>query len=434
MHRFFANTQEQVEKMLQNINIESIDELFTCMPDDARLQEPFVLPEALSEYDAKKVMQDLAGKNISANDAVCFLGAGIYDHYVPAAVSQLTGRSEFSMGTTKPVQAGQGSLQAVYELQETLKRLFQLPYICVGAENGAEAMISAALLSSDCQKRNTVVVSKTVNPQYRSLLKGSCKAKGLNVIEAEYEDGRTVLDWSCCPKDEDIACVIVQSPNFFGIVEDMEALCGQSHEKGALFVAVADPISLSVLKTPGEYGADISVSEGQSLGNPFCFGGMQFGIFAAKEALAQFVPGNAVIMQDGQYCYEKKDRKLLRWKDGCALSAIAASIYIAIMGQQGLRKAAETSYSNACYTYGKLLMSSAFKPVFSAAFYREFVVKATKKNVNDINNRLLDYGMIGGYSLKKEYPELGNAWLVCVTEKRSADEIDLFIREATRSI
>lgn len=226
--------------------------------------------------------------------------------------------------------------------------------------------------------------------------------------------------------DEDTSLVIAQNPNYFGIIEDMKQYSDTAHAKGAMFAAIVDPISLALLSTPQEYNADFAIGNSQPLGGTLSFGSSHFAFFASDKK--EYCNGTVNVENEK---FEINGCKKMTLSNFTAI--LSTTVYLAYMGD-GIENVARTCYSNAYYTYEKLTASSAFKPVFNKPFFREFAVKATKKNVNDINNRMLDYGMIGGVALKNEYPEYGNSWLVAVTEKRSADEVELFVKEASRSI
>ena len=425
MNRFILTTKERREKMLRELDITATGELFCGISEDVRIKAPFTLPEALGEYDLKKVMQNLAGRNISASDAVCFLGAGVYDHFVPSIVNKLTEYVAFCINGHR-INECEGILQAVYELQIYMQRLTGMKYIAMFSGISA-ALEETIKISCDVCGKKSIVVSRSVNPEYRRLLKTCCTAFDITLREIGGDDGTTSLEELSKALEENCACVIVQSPNYFGNIEDMDKLADAVHSADALFAAVTDPISLALLKTPGEYNADITIGNGQPLGGALLYGAHYFAYMGVNDRLKEYI-GEGIVTQskgsfdaDGQYATH-------------LLGMWSAAVYLSVMGSEGIKDVARTCYSNACYTYEKLTASSAFKPAFNKPFFREFAVKATKKNVNDINNRMLDYGMIGGVALKNFYPELGNVWLVAVTEKRSADEVELFVKEASRSI
>lgn len=426
MNRFITNTEFQEKEMLDFLNIESNDGFYADIPEKYRIREAFALPEALSEYDLKKVMQNLAGRNISASDAVCFLGAGVYDHFVPSIVSKITNNAGMRFNGTGDITENQNALSVIYECQSYIKSLCGMDNVSLAYKGVGDALYEVLLAAKDKEKKTKVVVLHSVNPEYKKVLQFACNAYGIELCEADCSDGTTSEDELLAKFDEDTSLVIAQNPNYFGIIEDMKQYSDIVHAKGAMFAAIVDPISLTLLSTPQEYNADFAIGNCQPLGGTLSFGSSHFAFLACKEG--KYCNGSADIT-DGVFVVNGCKKMTL----SNFIAILSTTVYFAYMGE-GIEKVARTCYSNAYYTYEKLTSSTAFKPVFNKPFFREFAVKATKKNVNDINNRMLDYGMIGGVALKNEYPEYGNAWLVAVTEKRSADEVELFVKEASRSI
>ena len=406
--------------MLSALGVHTIDELYNDVPVEARLKEPFTLPEALSEYDLKKVMQNLAGRNISASDAVCFLGAGQYDHFVPSIVTKMTAKVMSDLNGADDISSRQDALKLIYECTQYLANLCGTDNIDVSYASVADALDCVV---SQC-KGKSIVVLRSVNPEYKKVLSFLCNAYGIELKEAACKDGTTSNDELLAVLSENTAMVIAQNPNYFGIIEDMSAYSAGAHSVGAKFTAIVDPISLALLSTPNEYCADYAIASAQPLGQTLSFGAPSF-VF-----LADYSENNVKVVNFENDTFTADIKKISK----CRFSAIVTSfVYLAYMGD-GIVEVAKNCYSNAYYTYEKLTATTSFKAVFNKPFFREFAVKATKKNVNDINNRMLDYGMIGGPQLKPEYPELGNSWLVAVTEKRSADEVELFVKEASRQI
>lgn len=425
------NTNKSTEEMLEKLGLSSTDEIYGTIPENVRLREPFALPEALGEYDLKKVMQNLAGRNISAGDAVCFLGAGVYDHFVPSIVNKISEYASFCLNGGGNALESEGILQAVYELQIFMQRLTGMEAVNTTLNGMSGALEKAVMIALAESGKKKIAVSHSVNPEYRKCLGTYCDAFDVRLVEIGCADGVSSTDELVKAMDDDCALVMIQSPDYFGNIEDMEELALKAHENKTLFAAITDPLSLALLQTPGEYKADITIGNGQPLGGALLYGTHYFAYIGVNDNLKHYIEDGIVnMLSDGKFT--------LNSKGSCTssriLSALSGAVYISAMGSEGLREAARACYSNAYYTFEKLTATSAFKPVFNKPFFREFAVKATKKNVNDINNRMLDYGMIGGVALKNNYPELGNAWLVAVTEKRSADEVELFVKEASRSI
>ena len=406
--------------MLNALGVNTADELYRDIPVEARIKEPFTLPEALSEYDLKKVMQNLAGRNISASDAVCFLGAGVYDHFVPSIVTKLTAKVMSDLNGADDISSRQDALKVIYECAGYLANLCGTENIDVSYASVADAL-DAVLCGC---KGKSIVVMRSVNPEYKKALTFLCNAYSIELKEAACKDGTTSKEELDAVLGADTAMVIAQNPNYFGIIENMAEYSSAAHKVGAKFTALVDPISLALLATPNEYSADYAIASAQPLGATLSFGAPSFAFLADYSENDNRV----VKLEDGKFVANKAKASKCRFA-----AIVTAFAYLAYMGE-GIVEVAKNCYSNAYYTYEKLTATTSFKAVFNKPFFREFAVKATKKNVNDINNRMLDYGMIGGPALKPEYPELGNAWLVAVTEKRSADEVELFVKEASRQI
>jgi len=446
-NRYIPNTPDDERRMLKRIGVASFEELIADIPQDVRFKGKLDLPKAVDEQSLKRHISALASGNINCEDVACFLGAGIYDHFIPAAVYDIISRSEFYTAYT-PYQPeiSQGTLQAIFEYQTFLSRLTDMPVVNASMYDGASALAEAALLTVTAgKKKSNVVVSKTVHPEYRETLKTYCRARGIEVREAGYKDGVTDIDSVASLVDEATASVIAQNPNFFGQIEDMSSLSGLAHEKNALLVACVDPITLAVLKTPGEYGADIAVGEGQTLGIDMSFGGPHFGFFASTEALMRKIPGRIVgetVDKDGERGFvltlQTREQHIRREKASsniCSnqgLCVLTAAAYMSLMGKKGLTEVNEHCAATSHYLYDKLLESKSFQPVFSNNFIKEFVVRSKHRSIEHINTSLFDYGVIGGLDLGKYYPELERCWLVAATEKRTADEIDIFVKEASR--
>jgi glycine dehydrogenase subunit 1 len=404
--------------MLQSMNKTSAGELFSDVPENVRLKEPLSLPAALSEPDLLKELTSNAAKNkLSSN----FLGAGSYNHFIPSVVKHLVGRSEFYTAYT-PYQseASQGILQAIYEYQTMLCELTGMDAANASMYDGATAMVEAAFLACRVTGRKEIIVSSAVHPDYRKVLQTYAKGADLNVTVLAYRpDGQSAHE-ACSLQNT--ACFILQQPNFFGCIEDVAGLADKIHSAGGIFIVCADPISLGLLKAPGDYGADIVVGEGQSLGNPQSFGGPGLGLFALKKAFVRQIPGRVVgqtVDAEGKpsYCltlqtreqHIRRERATSNICSNEALAALAATIYLSVMGKQGLRKVAELCLQKANFLKKKL----GDKVVFASPTFKEFVIKSNYP---------------AGLDLAKFYPELNGCQLVCVTELTPKDALEDFAR------
>jgi glycine dehydrogenase subunit 1 len=420
--RFTPHTEADVQEMLGAIGVETLDDLFA----DVRpgYEGELDLPPALSEYEALREVSTLAKQN--ASGLPIFLGAGAYDRIVPSAIGAIISRGEFLTSYT-PYQPeiSQGTLQSIFEFQSMISELTGLEISNASVYDGANAVVEAALMTARLTKRDPkVAVSAGLNPRYREVM----ETYRVEVMDLPFEDGTT--DFSDLP--DDVSGVFVQSPNYLGVVEDVEAASQAAHDVDALCVAVCDPISLSVLEAPGNLGADVAVGEAQPLGMPLMFGGPYAGYMATKEEYVRQLPGRITgetIDQDGKLAYvltlrgrEQDIRRARANSNICtnqALTALAATVYTALMGPDGLREVAELSISKAHYLAGRL-QASGFRLRYSEApFLWEFAVELP--DVVRANEALLEAGIVGGLDLGD------GAMLVAVTEKRTRDELDAFV-------
>jgi len=431
------------QEMLNQIGLGTVEELFGDIPQEVRLSRDLNLPVALSEFELLNHTQNLSRKNLNLNDHTCFLGAGAYDHFIPSAVDALLSRQEFYTAYT-PYQPeiSQGMLQAIFEFQTMICELTGMDIANASMYDGASALAEAMLLACQSQKRQEVLVARTVHPESREVLKTYAKFRGLTVREVGYLDGQLNIQELKETVTSDTAAIIVQNPNFFGTMESLGEIGEIAHNNKALFIVSADPISLGILKSPGELGADIVVGEGQSLGNPLNFGGPYLGFFAVKEKLLRKIPGRIVGEtkdKNGNRSFtltiQTREQHIRREKatsnicSNQALNALAATIYLTLLGKQGLKEVALLSLQKSHYAFEQLTSHDNFSPVFSSPFFKEFVIQSVV-SPQELNRKLLDHKIIGGYPLEQTYPELTNGWLVAVTEKRTKEEIDSFVLKA----
>ncbi len=438
--RYIPNTDEQRAEMLKIIGVSSVDDLFADLPASARFDRDLNLPGPLSEMELMAHLHELAGRNVDACTTPCFLGAGVYDHFIPLAVDHLISREEFTTSYT-PYQPeiSQGTLQAIFEFQTMVAELTGMDVANASMYDGASAIAEAAFMASVSTKRQTILVARSVHPHCRAVLKTYASLRGLSIKEIGYGDGTLDMDDLKSNLGDGVAAVVVQSPNFFGSLEDLKAIGEAAHEAKALFVVSTDLLALSILEAPGRLGADVVVGDGQSMGSSMNFGGPHFGFFAATQKLVRKIPGRIVgqtVDRQGKRCYvltlQAREQHIRREKASSnictnhSLNALAATIHMSLMGREGLKEAATQSLLKAAYTRDQLTVGGAFEPRFSGPFFREFAVTAKKESPETINKRLLENGILGGYDLSKDYPELESTWLVAVTEKRTRSEIDRF--------
>lgn len=441
MFPYIPNTEQDEKEMLEVLGIDSIDRLFDDIPAAIKLGRRLNLAGPLSETEVSKKVRSIANKNISTEELVCFRGAGAYDHSVPSIVKHLISRSEFYTAYT-PYQPeiSQGTLQAIFEYQTMIANLTGLEVSNASMYDGASATAEAAMLAAANQKGDTVVISSTVHPQTREVVKTYMRFYGTKVVEVPSKDGVTDMDALKELVNGDTVAVIVQNPNFFGIVEDCSEVGEIAHVNKALFIMNVDPISLGMLKTPGEYGADLAVGEGQVLGNGLNYGGPYLGFMAASNKQMRKMPGRIVgqtVDLDGKRAFTltlqareqhiRRDKATSNICSNQALNALAATIYLGALGKEGLYEVAESSAKKAYYAYNKLIATGKFRPVYDKPFFREFVLE-TDMDVDALNAQLASKGFLGGYNLAKEYPSDKNRVLFCVTEKRTIEEIDCLVK------
>lgn len=441
MHRYIPNTEADKKQMLNSIGANSIEDLFKDIPKDIQLDRELNIGEALSEIEISKHMRELAKNNKSTSDLISFLGAGAYDHYIPSLIKHLVMRSEFYTAYT-PYQPeiSQGTLQVIFEYQTMISNLTGMDVSNASMYDGQTACAEAAMMASVSTKRQSIIVSKTVHPETRRVLKTYMKFRDIEVIEVDMAEGVTDIEKLKSLVDKKTAGVIVQSPNFFGVIEDLTEVEKIVHDNKAKLITYVDPIALGILKNPGKLGADIVVGEAQSFGNGLNFGGPYLGFLATNKKLVRKMPGRIVgqsVDVDGKRAFvltlQAREQHIRRYKatsnicSNQALNALIATIYLSTMGKKGLKEVATQSAQKASYTFNKLTNSGKFKPLFNKPFFKEFVV-TSELDSETVNKELLNNGIIGGYELGKDYPEFKNSLLFCVTEKRTKDEIDKLVR------
>jgi len=446
---FISHTDSEREAMLRTIGAGKIEDLFNDVPQDFRFPR-LDLPPAFTEMEALAEAQELAGANESARDLVCFLGAGAYRHYIPAAVNALISRGEFATAYT-PYQpeVSQGTLQAIFEYQSLLVALTGMEVANASHYDGATACAEAAVMAYHHFRgqRKRFVLSQAVHPQYRAVLRTYMQGyAGLDITGDEPEvDPFATPDSLASLIDGNTALVVVQYPDFLGRVYDLTELAKQTHAAGALLCVAINPTALGLLKTPGEFGADIVVGEGQPLGIPLSFGGPYLGLFATRKDLVRKISGRLVgesVDANGRRGYvltltarEQHIRREKATSNICTnqgLMALASTIYLSLLGKKGLRQVAELCYQKAHYAAEQISDIPGYKICSGAPFFHEFVV-CCPHPVSDINNFLLDHEILGGYDLGMAYPALKNHMLVAVTEMNTREEID-FLVNALREV
>ncbi|AXM89843.1 glycine dehydrogenase [Anoxybacillus ayderensis] len=441
LHRYLPMTEEDKQQMLETIGVQSIDELFSDIPKSVRFQGEYNIKPAKSEPELMKELMALAAKNADIKTYPSFLGAGVYDHYIPTIVDHVISRSEFYTAYT-PYQPeiSQGELQAIFEFQTMICELTGMDVANSSMYDGGTALAEAALLSAAHTKKKKVLLSKAVHPEYRDVVKTYAKGPGLEVIEIPYKNGVTDLDALQAEMNEDVACVIVQYPNFFGQIEPLKEFEPIAHAHKGMFVVASNPLALGVLTPPGQFGADIVVGDAQPFGIPTQFGGPHCGYFAVKSALMRKIPGRLVgqttdeegrrgfvLTLQAREQHIRRDKATSNICSNQALNALAASVAMTALGKNGVKEMATMNIQKAHYAK-EAFVNHGFNVVFTGPFFNEFVVRMNKP-VAEVNKKLLEKGMIGGYDLGRDYPELQNCMLIAVTELRTKEEIDTLVKE-----
>ena len=436
---YFYNTPDDVAAMLKAIGAKSVDELFASVPAELRLKRPLDLPPALSEMELAQHMQALAEKNSHVGQKVCFLGGGAYDHFVPAVVDAIASRGEFYTSYT-PYQpeVSQGNLQVMFEYQTLICQLTGMDVSNASLYDGGSAATEAVLLAMSITGRRTkVVTADSVHPQYRQILETYFASIGAQLVTVRTREGIAKPADIAAAVDGETACVLLQHPNFFGCLEDVAAISKIAHDAGALMIQSFDPISLGLLKRPADLGVDVAVAEGQSLGTPLLYGGPYLGIMACRDAFVRRLPGRIAgqtVDRRGRRCWvltlQTREQHIRREKatsnicTNQGLFALRAAIYLSQMGPQGLRETAELCLRKAHYAKDRLFASQRFKAAFETPTFKEFIVRDSDGRVTELMEQGRQAGYLAGIPLGQWYEHLDDCFLVCVTEKRTRQEID----------
>src|SRR5579884_3373057 len=441
---YVPNTPEDQAAMLAELGLSSLEDLLAPVPENVRLRRPLQLPPALAEPDLKRVVSGMAAKNTNLDTTIAFLGAGSYDHIMPSIVPHLQRRSEFVTSYT-PYQpeVSQGMLQAIYEFQTMICQITGLDIANASLYDGATALVEAVLLAIGPGGRGEVVISTGVDPQYRRVLHTYAHARGFSVKEVPTRNGVTSIEDLSEAITPTTAAVAIQQPNFFGCIEDMRAIEPIAHKGKAVFIVnITEPASLGILAAPADYGADIAVGELMSFGNPMSYGGPALGFMASRSKYMRLLPGRLVgqTVEEGgekQTGYvltlqtrEQHIRRERATSNICtnqSLLAVGATIYLAALGKQGFRELGELCLQKAHYAFRQITALPGYEAAFSSPFFDEFVIK-TPMPAQQLSQRLLQKGIIGGYDLSQNYPGMENTMLFCVTETRTKEDIDTLVK------
>ena len=444
---YVFNTVDEQAEMLAAIGAASIDEMFDCIPQDMQLKRALNIPAGLGEMELTAHMQALSAQNKSVNEQTCFLGGGSYDHFVPAVVDTLASRGEFYTSYT-PYQpeVSQGNLQVMFEYQTLICQLTGMDVSNASLYDGGTAATEAILMAMRVTRRNKkVVVASSVHPEYRQILETYFACIGAEMVVVDCGMGTTPATAVAQVVDEETAAVLIQNPNFFGNVEDIAQISEIAHAQGALLVCSVDPISLGILQRPGDAGADIVVAEGQSLGTPLLYGGPYLGIMACRESFVRRLPGRIAgetVDRNGKQCWvltlqtrEQHIRRENATSNICTnqgLFALRAAIYLSVMGPQGMQDVANLCTQKAHYAAEQLIQHDRFELAFSNGFFKEFVVRDTQNDVQQLLQQACENNILAGLPLGQWYDELEDCLLITITEKRTKQEIDNLVNVLTQ--
>jgi len=443
LHNYSAHTEEIRREMLDAINLDSVEDLFLQINSAVKTKD-FNLPKGLSEQDAVKKLIQMASKNKTAQNTISFLGGGVYNRYIPACINTIIERSEFITSYT-PYQPeiSQGTLQAIFDYQTLICNLTGMDVSNASVYDGATACAEAALMASRLTKKSRILVSEALNPEYKKVLETYCYGADLKIDYLEVQNGATCLDKVTDP--DKYACLLIQNPNYFGCVENTADLEKINNSQAKLIVCI-DPINMAILKSPSEYGADITVGDFQSLGLSMNFGGPHGGFIACKSAYLRQLPGRIVGLttdKDGKEAFtltlQTREQHIKREKatsnicTNNALMALAATVYLSVMGAQGLKEAVNISMQRAHYMAEKLAEIPEIS-VISKNFVNEFVIKLNTISSNEFIQKLVAKNIFIGINLSEKFNYAKNHMLICVTEMNSVEDIDIAVEEIKNSI
>jgi glycine dehydrogenase subunit 1 len=442
---YLSLTEEEKNAMLVEIGVRSFDELIKDIP--ASLRNPKIaLPDGLSEPEVQDLVTKLGRGNTSARDVLSFLGAGSYEHFIPAAALEIVGRQEFLTAYT-PYQpeASQGTLQAIYEYQSLMTELTGLDVSNASHYDGATSLAEAALVVLKHTDRPKILVARSMHPHYRETILTYLAGTPYKVEELGFDaKGNFNREELTAKLDASVAGVIFQTPNFFGNIENLEGVSEKIHANGSLMVLTGDPLSMGLFKSPGEWGADIAAGEGQPLGLAMEFGGPYLGYFVTTQALMRRIPGRlAGLTQDADgkraFCLtlQAREQHIRRERAGSnicsnqALCALAACAYMTLLGKKGIREISEINWDRANYLRSQISNLKNFEVDFAQPVFNEFRVKS-KKPFSKVQEKLMAQGIFPGVALDVYYPELKDQFLVCATETKSKEDLDRFVEALSR--
>lgn len=437
---YILNTPQQIKEMLDFIGVSSVEELYESVPSEARIKGELNLDEAKSEYELRRIFRSLSERNKSVEKFNSFLGAGIYDHYIPAALEKIVSRSEFyTPYTPYQAEASQGILQVIYEYQTYICLLTGMDISNASMYDGASSLCEAVLMGFRISKKTKILVSQTVHPEYRETLKTYLRFKNIMYEEIAYTP-EGIVDIELLKKsiDDNTGIVVFQNPNFFGCIEEVEDIARLCQTNSLISIAVVNPFSLALLKPPGDYGIDIVCGDAQGLGGRMNLGGPTLGFLASKKEFLRQMPGRIVgrttdVENNEAFCLtlQTREQHIRREKatsnicSNHSLNAITVAVYLSLLGKENFYKFSWYSLNNAHYLRDNMSKIAGIEFPFSRYFFNEFVWKV--KNASEVYSKLREKGILCGILLERFYPELKDCILSCCTEKKTKEDIDSFI-------
>lgn len=435
---YIPHTDAERQQMLAEIGVTTIEDLFEAVPSSHRFPK-LDLPKPMSEMEVAAEMLSISDANDHAQDFAVFRGAGAYHHFIPSAVNHMLLRGEFYTAYT-PYQPeiSQGTLQSIFEYQSMMCALTGMDAANASHYDGATSLAEAVTVAMEVtrNKRKKIILSHAIHPQYREVVRTYHQGRGIRIVG---DRGRGDIDELMDMLDENTAMLAVQYPNFFGQIDDYTALADAAHEVGALLVFVVNPMALSLYKSPGELGADIVVGEGQPMGIPLSYGGPYLGFFAIKQKHVRKTAGRIIgetLDEDGQRAYVmtlrpreqdiKRERATSNICTNQGLMALAAAVYMSLMGKNGLQQVGKLNYHKSHYAAREINKLAGYKVDMGKPFFNEFVISCPR-SIAEINAALLEQGIVGGYDLGQDYSHLENHMLLCVTEVNTKEEIDVLV-------
>ena len=449
---FSPHTADEIKTMLDAIGVSSIDQLFDEVPLALRISGLDGVPAALNEMQIARLMSERAASN---DQPLCFIGAGAYEHHIPAAVWEITTRGEYySAYTPYQAEASQGTLQLLYEYQSMMANLMAMDVSNASLYDGASGLAEAVLMAIRANrgsKSKRILMPRTVHPRYRKVVQTVVTNQGIVVEELDYQKTSGHISPDSLPRTPgDFAALVIPQPNFFGVLEDIDALTDWAHDNNMLVIAVVNPMSAALLKPPGQWGkegADIACGEGQPLGIPLSSGGPYFGFMCCKKDLVRQMPGRIIgrtVDVDGKTGFsltlqarEQHIRRSKATSNICTnqgLMVTAATIHMALLGDGGLKRIATAAHVNMLALVDRLRANKGVACAFNRPFFHEAVIKLNRHTAHDVLQKLSENGILGGYNLKDDYPELGEAVLICATETKTEQDLDEYARQLGRII